>query len=216
MPLHHIFVPKGLYLPKDKTALTDAITGLYTAPPAFYVVVLFIDLEPGNIFVGGKTTERMVCIGVEHIVRNFSDDARKRNFMGHYEKVFGPFTKGRGSDWEIQVTDCDVSIRLAEIVCWVLMAVMAEAALESKQDGSTRVEFRRGRNTEAGEQSHTAHGDGVFVGTALIYGSLLLCIFFPTRFPYQSKGKETEAIATDSASRAHCVTRRRPRGKNGI
>jgi hypothetical protein len=39
--------------------------------PAFYVVVLFIELEPTNYFVGGKLTERMLRIGVEHVARNF-------------------------------------------------------------------------------------------------------------------------------------------------
>lgn len=77
MPLHRLFVPKGLYTPDDKEAIAAAITTVYTAPPvslpAFYVVVLFIDLEPGNIIVGGKVTERMVRIGVEHIARNFSE-----------------------------------------------------------------------------------------------------------------------------------------------
>lgn len=29
--------------------------------------------------------------------------------MDRYEKALEPFTKGRGIDWEIQVTDCDVS-----------------------------------------------------------------------------------------------------------
>lgn len=76
MPLHRLFVPKGLYTQEDKAAIGKAITNIYTAPPvslpAFYVVVLFIELEAGNIIVGGEVTERMVRIGVEHIARNFA------------------------------------------------------------------------------------------------------------------------------------------------
>ncbi|KAJ7457295.1 putative oxalocrotonate tautomerase [Mycena galericulata] len=114
MPLHRFFVPKGLYSPEDKEALAAAITAVYTAPPtslpAFYVVVLFIDLEPGNFFVGGKMTKRMVRITIEHVARNFTNNKRKRGFMDHYEKAIEPFTKSRGIDWEIQVTDCDVRL----------------------------------------------------------------------------------------------------------
>lgn len=73
MPLHRIFVPTGLYTPADKAAMAQAITDVYTAIPPFYVVVLFIDLEPSNFFVGGKTTERMVRISVEHLARNFAE-----------------------------------------------------------------------------------------------------------------------------------------------
>jgi phenylpyruvate tautomerase PptA (4-oxalocrotonate tautomerase family) len=78
MPLHRIFVPTGLYTPSDKAALAQAITDVYAAVglPPFYVVVLFIDLEPGNFFVGGKATERMVRISVEHIARNFKECVR--------------------------------------------------------------------------------------------------------------------------------------------
>jgi phenylpyruvate tautomerase PptA (4-oxalocrotonate tautomerase family) len=72
MPLHRLFVPKGLYTQADKAALAEAITAVYTPMlPAFYVVVLFIELEPTNYFVGGKPTERMLRIGVEHVARNF-------------------------------------------------------------------------------------------------------------------------------------------------
>ncbi|KAJ7708211.1 putative oxalocrotonate tautomerase [Mycena rosella] len=111
MPLHRIFVPKGLYTPEDKEAISQAITAVYTNPPAslpaFYVIVLFIDLDPANIFVGGKSTDRFVRIAVEHIARNFTDDALKRVFMDRYEQVLEPFTKGRGIDWEVQVADQD-------------------------------------------------------------------------------------------------------------
>ncbi|KAJ6464963.1 putative oxalocrotonate tautomerase [Mycena sanguinolenta] len=108
MPLHRLFVPKGLYTPADKAALAQAITAVYASLPAFYVVVLFVELEAHDFFVGGKATERMVRISVEHVARNFSDDALKRRFMDRYETALAPFTKARGIDWEVQITDCDV------------------------------------------------------------------------------------------------------------
>ncbi|KAJ7606633.1 putative oxalocrotonate tautomerase [Roridomyces roridus] len=112
MPLHRFFVPKGLYSPEDKTALSAVITRLYTSRPislpAFYVVVLFIEIEPGNMIVGGDVSRRMVRIAVEHVARNFnSSDAQKRLFMSRYANALKPFTNDRGIDWEVQVTDCD-------------------------------------------------------------------------------------------------------------
>ncbi|KAJ6526820.1 putative oxalocrotonate tautomerase enzyme-domain-containing protein [Mycena capillaripes] len=111
LPFHRFFVPKGLYSPADKAALSQAITACYTEPgvelPAFFVVVVFIELEPGNLFVGGKSTEHMVRIGVEHIARNFTSDSQKRASMDRYEAALAPFTKARGIDWEVQIVDCD-------------------------------------------------------------------------------------------------------------
>ncbi|KAJ7474878.1 putative oxalocrotonate tautomerase [Mycena latifolia] len=111
MPLHRLFAPKGLYSPKDKEAIAQAITNVYTGPPAFlpafYVVVLFIDLDAGDFFVGGKSTDKFLRIGVEHIARNFTDNSQKREFMDRYERALAPFTKGRGIDWEVQVVDED-------------------------------------------------------------------------------------------------------------
>ncbi|KAJ6488203.1 hypothetical protein C8R47DRAFT_979016, partial [Mycena vitilis] len=94
------FVPKGLYTPADKAALSQAINKIYTgcdgvSLPAFYVVVLFIELEPG----GGDATERTIRIGIEHLAHHFVD---------LYEAAIAPLTHARGIHWEVQVSDCDV------------------------------------------------------------------------------------------------------------
>ncbi|KAJ7473714.1 putative oxalocrotonate tautomerase, partial [Mycena galericulata] len=80
---------------------------VYAFLPPFYVIVLFI-LDAGTIFVGGKAAERMVRISVEHVARNFADDSSKRRFVDRYEKALEPLTKARGTDWEVQIVDCDV------------------------------------------------------------------------------------------------------------
>ncbi|KAJ7732647.1 putative oxalocrotonate tautomerase [Mycena metata] len=107
MPLHRFFTPKGLYSREDKAAIAAAVTGVYASLPPFYVVVLFIDIDIDSYFVGGKSTDKFLRIGVEHIARNFSDDKSKRSFMDRYEKALEPFTAGRGIDWEVQITDDD-------------------------------------------------------------------------------------------------------------
>ncbi|KAJ6551920.1 putative oxalocrotonate tautomerase [Mycena capillaripes] len=107
MPLHRFFTPKGMYTSEDKAAISAAVTGVYTTLPKFYVVVLFIELDPESFFVGGKSADKFLRIAAEHYARNFSDDKHKRDFMDRYEKALEPFTKGRGIDWEVQVTDAD-------------------------------------------------------------------------------------------------------------
>ncbi|KAJ7171256.1 putative oxalocrotonate tautomerase, partial [Mycena filopes] len=106
MPLHRFFTPKGLYTRKDKVAIAAAVTDVYTKVniPAFYVLVLFINVEPEDFFVGGESTDKFLRIGVEHIARNFPSDESKRTFMELYEKALAPWTAGRGIDWEVQIT----------------------------------------------------------------------------------------------------------------
>ncbi|KAJ7465941.1 putative oxalocrotonate tautomerase [Mycena latifolia] len=98
MPLRRFFTPKGMYSPEDKAAIAAAVTGVYKKIPPFYVVVLFIELDPQNFFVGGKSTDKFLRIAAEHYARNFSDDKAKRNFMDRYEQALEPFTKRREID----------------------------------------------------------------------------------------------------------------------
>ncbi|KAF7368707.1 Tautomerase-3 domain-containing protein [Mycena venus] len=130
MPLHRFFTPKGMYSAEDKAAISAAVTGVYASLPKFYVVVLFIELDPDSFFVGGKSTDNFLRIAAEHYARNFSElvkiylmqreiatpetdyinnpsDKHKRDFMNRYEKALEKFTKERGIDWEVQITDAD-------------------------------------------------------------------------------------------------------------
>ncbi|KAJ7790011.1 putative oxalocrotonate tautomerase [Mycena olivaceomarginata] len=107
MPLHRFFTPKGLYSADEKAAISKAVTGVYRTLPEFYVVVLFIELDADSFFVGGLPKNNFLRIAAEHYARNFSDDSHKRDFMDRYEEALKPFTKGRGIDWEVQVTDAD-------------------------------------------------------------------------------------------------------------
>ena len=71
MPLHRLYVPPNLYSAEDKAVIGEAITKVYAHLPAFYVVVLFIDISKENYFVGGQRNERFVRIAVQHIARQF-------------------------------------------------------------------------------------------------------------------------------------------------
>lgn len=76
MPLHRFYVPPDLYSADDKAKIAEAITEIYTKKlkplPAFYVVVIFIDVKEEDYFVGGKKTQQFVRVVVDHLARQFS------------------------------------------------------------------------------------------------------------------------------------------------
>ncbi|KAF9025889.1 4-oxalocrotonate tautomerase [Hymenopellis radicata] len=107
MPLHRFYIPPNLYTAEDKAKLAEAITNVYTFIPRFYVVVLFIEVDQENCFVGGNSTKGFVRILVHHLARQFENDEKKVTFMDMYEDAIKPFTKDRGLDWEVAVSDED-------------------------------------------------------------------------------------------------------------
>lgn len=72
MPLHRLFVPPNFYSDDDKAAIADAITNCYPMLPAFYVVVIFIDVEKKNFYVGGQRRDNFVRFSIEHIARRYT------------------------------------------------------------------------------------------------------------------------------------------------
>ncbi|KAJ7595336.1 putative oxalocrotonate tautomerase [Mycena floridula] len=106
MPLHRIYAPPGLYSDDEKAALAEAITRTYLLVPAFYVVVIFVDIPAGSYFVGGKPAERFVRFTIEHFARNFEEE-EKRRFMDRYEAALKPFTQDKGINWEINAANAD-------------------------------------------------------------------------------------------------------------
>ncbi|ESK96776.1 4-oxalocrotonate tautomerase [Moniliophthora roreri MCA 2997] len=107
MPFHRYFVPPGLYTLEEKKALAEAITRIYTKIPKFYVVINFINIDDGSYYVGGERNNKFVRICVEHFAFHYQEEAEKRAFMDEYEKAISPWTKDKGIDWEIQISNED-------------------------------------------------------------------------------------------------------------
>ncbi|KAJ6531397.1 putative oxalocrotonate tautomerase enzyme-domain-containing protein [Mycena vulgaris] len=179
MPLHRFFTPKGMYSPADKTAIAAAVTAVYKTLPQFYVLVLFIELDPENFFVGGKSTDKFLRIAAEHYARNFSDDKSKRDFMDRYEAALAPFTKGRGIDWEVQITDADVRrYPFHADANNRLTFNFAAHAVERERHGASPAGYGRGGYLEAREPGGDAGGDGGFQGARAALDGDLNCIWF--------------------------------------
>ncbi|KAG8790149.1 hypothetical protein FRC12_012678 [Ceratobasidium sp. 428] len=108
MPLHRIYTTSGLYTPEEKAAMAKAITCLYTfGLPAFYVVVLFIDVAKDSFFIGGELNDKFVRFNVQHLARHFGSSEKKIEFMSSYEQAVKPFTADKGLDWEINIDEAD-------------------------------------------------------------------------------------------------------------
>ncbi|CAE6443840.1 unnamed protein product [Rhizoctonia solani] len=112
--MHRIYTPAGLYSSEEKQALTKAITSGYVWKPTgepllppFYVVVLFIDLPEDSFYVGGEKHNHFVRFNVQHLARHFKSKEERLKFMELYEEAIGPFTAGKGLDWEVNVDEAD-------------------------------------------------------------------------------------------------------------
>ncbi|KAK0190422.1 putative oxalocrotonate tautomerase [Armillaria mellea] len=109
MPLHRFYTPVGFYSKEDKAALVKAVQQTYPLLPKFYVVVIFIEVDKENFYVGAEATDNFVRVVVHHMAARFRprSDEYKKVFMEKYEKALEPFIKARGADWEIQIAEMD-------------------------------------------------------------------------------------------------------------
>uniref|UniRef100_A0A915EC09 Tautomerase cis-CaaD-like domain-containing protein n=1 Tax=Ditylenchus dipsaci TaxID=166011 RepID=A0A915EC09_9BILA len=100
MPLHRIYHAPGAIAQDDKKAIAAGITEFYTKHvhlPAFYVVVLFIEVDKESYFVGGKPNDKFVRISIQHIARSFESHRKADEFLGIYEQILAPTSKPK--DW---------------------------------------------------------------------------------------------------------------------
>ncbi|ESK83932.1 4-oxalocrotonate tautomerase [Moniliophthora roreri MCA 2997] len=104
MPFYRYFVPRGLYTLEEKQALAKALADVYSRLPPFYIAISFIEIEDGDFYVGGKSSNSFVRICVDHLAYHHEDEAAKRAFMDRCEKAIAPWTKDKGIDWEIHIS----------------------------------------------------------------------------------------------------------------
>jgi phenylpyruvate tautomerase PptA (4-oxalocrotonate tautomerase family) len=86
MPLWKIYHPVGAYDADDKQEFSTAITSIYEVIPIpkFYVVVLFEEVEAGNVFVGGNSHDKFIRICIDQMARTLPgavvrESPRRRN-----------------------------------------------------------------------------------------------------------------------------------------
>lgn len=114
MPLWNIYhTPDTFDSESIRADLASNITELYTSSglPAFYVVVQFIPLPAGNVFVAaksGNTREKpFVRFVVDHMAvhRHEIPVGFTARFSDRINEAIKPHVADKGYDWEITVTD---------------------------------------------------------------------------------------------------------------
>jgi len=116
MPLWLVYhTPETFSTPESKQALAEDVTKIYTSVglPAFYVVVNFVSIPNGSIFVGGKpsgstTGKPFVRIAIDHIaVHQNGDPNQYARVAGVIEAKLGPHIAEKGYDWEFHVDETE-------------------------------------------------------------------------------------------------------------
>jgi hypothetical protein len=113
MPLWLVFHPTGTFEDAaSKHALTKDITKIYTGIglPAFYVVVNFMKLPPGDVWVGAerKVEKPFIRIVAEHIAVRLNDEDRiYKQTCDAIENALRPHIADKGYDWEFHVDETE-------------------------------------------------------------------------------------------------------------
>lgn len=106
MPLWTIYHSVQVFSDKDKAALAEKIADIYTPfMPRFYVAVVFQAIDSNNFYIGGKSNDRYVRMTMEHIAREFVDEAASRRFIDKVNKELVPFVRDKGYDWEFHIDE---------------------------------------------------------------------------------------------------------------
>jgi hypothetical protein len=117
MPLWIISHPEGTFTDNDsKSAFSKDITKIYTdkiSLPAFYVVVQFIKMAEGDVWVGGAINEGdkpFIRVVIEHTAVNVpaeAEDAVYRTTCQWVDNAMKPHIADKGYDSEYHISEND-------------------------------------------------------------------------------------------------------------
>ncbi|WP_240963289.1 tautomerase family protein [Antrihabitans stalactiti] len=126
MPLWEFFAPEGAFSDEDKEALATTITDAYQSVhlPRFYVDVIYHDLPPKNIYMGGVATGQFIRLRIEQIAREMSDTTvveglpagtysrewMREYWMNQIDAMLIPYTRDRGYEWEVHINQTPVDM----------------------------------------------------------------------------------------------------------
>ena len=116
MPFWNIYQPPSTF--KDdasKQALACDIVPFYTSIglPAFYVVVNFIHMPHGTMYIGSERNDEtrskpFVRFAIDHIaVRQPDDDEQYRRVVAMFEQIVKLHVADKGYSWEIHIDETE-------------------------------------------------------------------------------------------------------------
>jgi phenylpyruvate tautomerase PptA (4-oxalocrotonate tautomerase family) len=107
MPLLRFYQSPNLLTPDEKKRLSRDLTAIYVASglPAFYVNVIFLDVPPDSLFVGGEETHNFVRICIEHIALKFPNADLQQRYMKRLDDIIVPIFEPKGLNWEYHIDE---------------------------------------------------------------------------------------------------------------
>jgi phenylpyruvate tautomerase PptA (4-oxalocrotonate tautomerase family) len=92
MPLWTIYHAPGIFSDAQKQQLAQRITDHYeqVGLPRFYVVTIFNEVRPTNLYVGGEQTAAGVRIVIDHIARHNPDKAGRQRTARWINEILRP------------------------------------------------------------------------------------------------------------------------------
>lgn len=108
MPLWTIHHTPGIFTDVEKRELASRITDHYEkiGLPRFYVVVVFNETTPVNLYVGGEPTPVGVRVVIEHIARSSVDSAGRQRTTQWIKSILAPYLdRHEGMHWEFHVDE---------------------------------------------------------------------------------------------------------------
>jgi phenylpyruvate tautomerase PptA (4-oxalocrotonate tautomerase family) len=102
-----VYHPADAYTEEDKKGLAERITSIYAQIPIpkFYAVVVFQEVAPGNMYVGGERHDNFVRFKVDQIARTLPGPIIREWWVNVLDSLVAPYVKDRGFDWEISVDE---------------------------------------------------------------------------------------------------------------
>jgi phenylpyruvate tautomerase PptA (4-oxalocrotonate tautomerase family) len=106
MPLWNIYHTPDTFTDELKAEFADRLTNLtYPHFPAFYVGVVFIELDPKNFYIGGKPAKKFVRIWIDHINRKLPTSEDRGDWVQRALKSIEPMFTEQGFNWELHVDE---------------------------------------------------------------------------------------------------------------
>lgn len=106
MPLIRLFISPHVLSASEKKELAQSLTWIYinSKLPAFYVNVIFVEVEENSFYIGGEARANFVRIAIEHIALNFPDSGRELAYMKALDDIIVPLFTAKGLDWEYHIS----------------------------------------------------------------------------------------------------------------
>lgn len=109
MPVYQVLAPKDTLTDGDRKELAAEITDIHvsvTGAPAFFVNVVFVDLEVGRVFTGGRPSGVSIISGV---IREGRSADEKKQILLRLSAAFCRVAGSEPHDVLIGLTDIDPS-----------------------------------------------------------------------------------------------------------